>query len=158
MKNTCCPQHAIRCRVPEFHASKSQKATVNKFVKFITEGGKEGEKGFGGLPATPLKKSLSSSTKGKGKHQATEFDLVQAFASVEYDAVNPLKTAHLAHRFEVTLEPASFTEEKYALYKKYQMQVHKDAESKVTRQGFTRFLCEGPLVVRFLFPSFQYKV
>lgn len=43
------------------------------------------------------------------------------------------------------MEPASFTEEKFGLYKKYQTSIHGDADSKVTRSGFKRFLCESPL-------------
>lgn len=46
---------------------------------------------------------------------------------------------------QYTLEPASFTEEKYDLYKKYQTQVHHEAEDTVSRKGFKRFLVDTPL-------------
>lgn len=48
---------------------------------------------------------------------------------------------------EITIEtePASFSEEKFQLYKKYQVAVHQDKEEEVTPQGFTRFLIESPL-------------
>ena len=46
---------------------------------------------------------------------------------------------------QYTLEPASFTEEKYDLYKKYQTQVHHEPEATVSRKGFKRFLVDTPL-------------
>jgi arginine-tRNA-protein transferase len=45
------------------------------------------------------------------------------------------------------MEPACCTAEKFELYKKYQIAVHKDPESKLQKDGFTRFLCDGPLQV-----------
>jgi len=47
---------------------------------------------------------------------------------------------------EVTTELASFTEEKYELYREYQMAIHGDAPDKLTPEGFTRFLIESSLV------------
>ncbi|KAG8992087.1 Arginyl-tRNA--protein transferase 1 [Tulasnella sp. 427] len=43
----------------------------------------------------------------------------------------------------VTLEPSSFTEEKFRLFCEYQRSVHKDDDK--SRQGFKSFLCETPL-------------
>lgn len=56
----------------------------------------------------------------------------------------------VAHRcwlrwIQVVLEPASFTEEKYALYQKYQLGIHQD--KKNTESGFKRFLVDSPLNV-----------
>lgn len=50
-----------------------------------------------------------------------------------------------AHKFEVELELDKFTEEKYKLYENYQQHVHGDPPHKITRAGFTRFLCDSPL-------------
>ncbi|OAA67212.1 arginine-tRNA-protein transferase 1 [Niveomyces insectorum RCEF 264] len=55
------------------------------------------------------------------------------------------KGAEPAHRFEVTLEPDTFTEEKFLLFENYQRLVHKEPPSKITRQGFESFLCGSPL-------------
>lgn len=49
------------------------------------------------------------------------------------------------HKFEVTLEPDTFTEEKYALFDNYQRHVHHEGDSDVSRAGFKRFLCSSPL-------------
>ena len=48
-----------------------------------------------------------------------------------------------AHKFEVTLEPDKFTEEKYNLFEQYQRIIHKEPPSKISRHGFKRFLCSG---------------
>lgn len=44
-----------------------------------------------------------------------------------------------------TLEPASFTAEKYELHKRYQEILHNDPPSKITERGFTSFLVDSPL-------------
>lgn len=61
----------------------------------------------------------------------------------EADQLPPLPAP--AHRFEVTLEPDDFTQEKYEVYLAYQMSVHKELESKNKPDQFRRFLCESPL-------------
>ncbi|KAJ9665558.1 Arginyl-tRNA--protein transferase 1 [Coniosporium apollinis] len=75
--------------------------------------------------------------------QRTEFDLVETVHESEYDRVP--KPPEPEHRFEVTLEPDTFTEEKYKLYANYQRVVHHDTPSEITRTGFKRFLCGSPL-------------
>ncbi|KAJ1998819.1 Arginyl-tRNA--protein transferase 1 [Coemansia thaxteri] len=45
--------------------------------------------------------------------------------------------------FEVRLERAGFSEEKYRVFEKYQVAVHGDEDA--TRHGFKRFLCDSPL-------------
>ena len=47
--------------------------------------------------------------------------------------------------FKVTLEPSSFTEEKFELYKKYQAKIHND--HRESPSGFKRFLVDSPLEV-----------
>ncbi|KAL8841617.1 MAG: hypothetical protein Q9170_000831 [Blastenia crenularia] len=48
-----------------------------------------------------------------------------------------------AHNFEVHLEPDSYTEEKFALFQNYQLHVHNESRSEITKGGFKRFLCSG---------------
>jgi len=43
------------------------------------------------------------------------------------------------------MEAATSTEEKFQLYKRYQMKVHGDKESKLKDSSFRRFLCDSPL-------------
>lgn len=53
-----------------------------------------------------------------------------------------------SHSMEVTLEEPVFTEEKYQLYRKYQIVVHQTSESSSELQpdGFQEFLCKTPLI------------
>ena len=44
--------------------------------------------------------------------------------------------------------PATATKEIFALYKRYQVAVHKDKPTEVSMKGFERFLCQSPLQVR----------
>eukprot|EP00762_Andalucia_godoyi_P005791 ANDGO_06953.mRNA.1 Arginyl-tRNA--protein transferase 1 len=50
-----------------------------------------------------------------------------------------------ANSFTVQILPSEFSDEKYALYKKYQMAVHKDAEKDLSEDRFANFLCDSPL-------------
>ncbi|OCH90708.1 hypothetical protein OBBRIDRAFT_819164 [Obba rivulosa] len=49
-----------------------------------------------------------------------------------------------AHEFEVTLESASYTDEKFTLYKSYQKEIHLEQVEKRS-EGFKNFLVETPL-------------
>jgi arginine-tRNA-protein transferase len=71
------------------------------------------------------------------------FDFVEEIHRSDYDNVK--RPPEPAHRFEVTLEPAGFTAEKYELFHNYQQNVHKEKASSISRAGFKRFLCESPL-------------
>lgn len=47
---------------------------------------------------------------------------------------------------QVTLEPASYTEEKFALYSRYQKEIHHEIWDREP-SGFKEFLVQNPLVV-----------
>ena len=49
------------------------------------------------------------------------------------------------HHFEVSIEPDTFTEEKYQLFDNYQRNVHHEGDSDISKAGFKRFLCNSPL-------------
>ena len=49
-------------------------------------------------------------------------------------------------RLTIELEASTFTEEKFELYKRYQVDDHKDKPEDVTAKGFQRFLVTSPLV------------
>ena len=74
--------------------------------------------------------------------QKIDFDLVHTVHAAEVEQLKPVEPAH---RFQVTLEPDTFTDEKYQLYKNYQIHVHHDEPKDVAPSGFRRFLCESPL-------------
>lgn len=75
--------------------------------------------------------------------QRNGFQLCEVIHEAEY--TNLKRPPEPAHRFEVTLEPDNFTEEKFQLFSNYQQAVHHDFPSEVTQGGFRRFLCDSPL-------------
>ncbi|GAA5883804.1 hypothetical protein JCM3774_003663 [Rhodotorula dairenensis] len=90
--------------------------------------------------------------KGKGKARAApaplrppNADWTELVHAGDWRRGGDAESAQFKHRFEYSLEPASFTEEKYELYKKYQTQVHHEAEDSVSPKGFKRFLVDTPL-------------
>lgn len=77
------------------------------------------------------------------KRGKTEFDFVGVVHESEASSLKP--GVKPAHRFEVTLEPDTFTEEKYGLFDAYQRYVHHEGDADISRAGFRRFLCSTPL-------------
>ena len=51
--------------------------------------------------------------------------------------------------WQITLEPARFSEEFFDLYVRYQVAIHDDPVDKLTRRQFADFLVETPLIVSF---------
>ncbi|CAO3569189.1 unnamed protein product [Mortierella alpina] len=101
-----------------------------------------------GLESTLPAAAAAAAAQGKkqkprkaAKNAAT--DLKTRISSSEY-----LLNAEIAswkHRFRTKLEPSSCTDEKHALYVKYQMQIHHDPRSKCHVRNFTNFLVDTPL-------------
>jgi arginine-tRNA-protein transferase len=58
---------------------------------------------------------------------------------------NLIRSLEPEHKFEVTLEPDIFTEEKFKLFEDYQRHVHHEPPSKISPSGFKSFLCGSPL-------------
>ncbi|KAL9045650.1 MAG: hypothetical protein Q9214_001339, partial [Letrouitia sp. 1 TL-2023] len=83
------------------------------------------------------------------KRRESHFAVCEAVHESEYSFVKKpfdSKTKRVvkpAHTFEVSLEPDSFTEEKYQLFANYQRVVHHEGPSEYSRSGFKRFLCSG---------------
>lgn len=63
----------------------------------------------------------------------------------ESEACNLKPDLHPDHQYTVTLEPSTFTEEKFQLFNHYQRDVHHETDSDISRPGFKRFLCSSPL-------------
>ena len=72
------------------------------------------------------------------------FDIVERVHEPEAAYLKPAPPEP-AHKLVVTLEPDDFTEEKYAVFENYQRVVHREPPSKISRNGFSRFLCKSPL-------------
>ncbi|KAF9909074.1 Arginyl-tRNA--protein transferase 1 [Linnemannia zychae] len=170
LRDSCCPQYTIRMEANEFEASKHQRQVVNRFNNFIQEGDdnfdkdiaarqqerKATEKGGSeetkpedeseqssatAIAATPATAGKKQKPRKAPKNVAT--DLRTRIRSSEY-LLSPDITSW-KHRLRIKLEPSSFTEEKHALYTKYQMDVHHEPRSKCQAKNFTSFLIDSPL-------------
>ncbi|KAF2830211.1 arginine-tRNA-protein transferase 1 [Ophiobolus disseminans] len=128
----CCPHYTIRLPVASFRPSKDQRRTVNKWNDYVL--GEEYKKKAAKLhPVSKEEKARLKNT----------FDFVREVQRSDLDNVK--RPPEPAHRFEVTLEPAKFSEEKYQLFHNYQQNVHKEKPSQISKSGFKRFLCDTPL-------------
>ena len=83
------------------------------------------------------------------------FKLSQAVHKAEYSGLDTLvhpksrRVVEPAHKLEVLLDEDTFTEEKYSLFKHYQMEVHKESADQISKHSFRRFLCSGMAHSRF---------
>ncbi|KAI0352829.1 hypothetical protein OH77DRAFT_1427947 [Trametes cingulata] len=127
MKRTCCPQYTIKLDALEFKPSKSQRKLLNRWNRFVLQGNNKGA-------------SDPKSAKGKGK-AVHVFNLTEDIHAGERSFVKDLTPAH---NFEVTLEPASYTEEKFNLYVSYQKEIHHEGDKAPS--SFKGFLVQTPLV------------
>ncbi|THW36084.1 arginine-tRNA-protein transferase 1 [Aureobasidium pullulans] len=129
---SCCPHYTIRLPADSLVARNDQRKALNSWNKFVLgeEYIKETAKRF-------------PKTKEEKARQRNGFDLLQTVHEAENDKLKPVEPAH---RFEVTLEPDECTEEKFQLYKNYQIHVHHDEPGEVTKKGFERFLCKSPII------------
>jgi arginine-tRNA-protein transferase len=112
--------------------SKDQRRTVNKWNDFVL--GDDYKKAAAKLH--PVSKEEKARLKNG-------FDLLQEIRRADLENVK--RPPEPAHRFEVTLEPANYTVEKFELFRDYQSHVHKEKPSEISQSGFKRFLCTSPL-------------
>ncbi|KAK9456862.1 arginine-tRNA-protein transferase [Dipodascopsis uninucleata] len=131
LRNSCCPQYCIRLEASKFKPSKEHRQGLNRFSRFIL--------------GTALDEKLHKINGRKMK----EFNLLDAVHRAEYDTIpeSLLSEAPPDHKLVVTLEPASYTEEKFYLYKHYQTHCHKEEEFSVDSESFERFLCSNSFTV-----------
>ncbi|CDO68698.1 hypothetical protein BN946_scf184652.g25 [Trametes cinnabarina] len=162
LKRSCCPQYTIKLDALQFKPSKSQRKLLNRFNRFVSQGDsreasndpvQSASTNFG--PDAHLRTSQPSQHMGKGKGKGVHiFELTKDIHASEV-AFTQCDTP-MAHKFEVksgvTLEPSSFTEEKFALYKSYQKEIHHEDDKAPS--SFKRFLVQSPLIPqRIEYPS-----
>ncbi|KWU42599.1 hypothetical protein RHOSPDRAFT_2986, partial [Rhodotorula sp. JG-1b] len=143
MSRTCCPQYTISLDASRFRPSRGQRQVLSRFAAFVRDGDRQDSSNVvSSSSGGDGKKKKPDKGKGKGKARAPDADWTELVHAGDWnDDAGP----ELEHRFEYTLEPASFTEEKYDLYEKYQTQVHHEPAATVSRKGFKRFLVDTPL-------------
>ena len=132
LRGSCCPQYTIRLDADGFHASKDQRQALNRFNKHV-------------LGDSYIKEAAKRypRSRDQAKKRNTDFDLVERIHEVERAELPTPPDP--AHALTITLEPSSFTEEKYALYENYQRVVHNEPPSRISKHGFKNFLCSSPL-------------
>ncbi|KIW26049.1 uncharacterized protein PV07_09178 [Cladophialophora immunda] len=135
---SCCPHYTIRLKASEFHPGKDQRRAINRWNDYVL-----------GPEYKRKAAMLCPQSREEKRRMRDKFDLSTAVHKAEYDNVKrPVakKTGvpiEPAHRFEVNLEGDSFTKEKYDVFLKYQLRIHKDPASRWKETDFKRFLCTG---------------
>ncbi|KAK4101507.1 hypothetical protein N658DRAFT_425771 [Parathielavia hyrcaniae] len=131
-KQSCCPHYTLRLDSAQFKPTKDQRQAVNRFNRHIV-----GDS----YPREAARLHPRSRVEARRRHNV--FDLVERIHEPEAEALpSPPSPDHV---FTVTLEPDTFTEEKYAVFENYQRVVHGEPPGKISRSGFRRFLCNSPL-------------
>ncbi|TPX07889.1 uncharacterized protein E0L32_010464 [Thyridium curvatum] len=131
-KNACCPHYTLRLDSTAFISTRDQRQTVNRFNRYV-------------LGDTYLKEAARRYPRSREetKRRDQHFDLVERIHEAESSHLKtPLEPAH---DFVVTLETDDFTDEKYAVFENYQRTVHNEPPSRITPNGFRRFLCDSPI-------------
>ncbi|KAG0709512.1 arginine-tRNA-protein transferase [Suillus ampliporus] len=145
LRRSCCPQYTIRLDATAFKPSRSQRKLVNRWNHFVMQGHKSETSDPPLLEGTSSTSKPARPSKSEGnasKRAPPNFSLSTSIHSSECNFIPPNETSR--HKFEVTLEPSTYSEEKYALYVLYQRQIHHDEHN--TPEGFTRFLVRSPLI------------
>ncbi|KAK4162236.1 putative Arginyl-tRNA--protein transferase [Cladorrhinum sp. PSN259] len=132
-KNSCCPHYTLRLDSSEFRPTKDQRQAVNRFNRHV----------LGETYARDAAK-LYPRSREQVRRRNNEFDLVERIHEAEAKFCKGPPPPR-AHEFVVTLEPDTFTEEKYAVFENYQRIIHQEPPEKITELGFKRFLCNSPL-------------
>ncbi|EME49655.1 hypothetical protein DOTSEDRAFT_143846 [Dothistroma septosporum NZE10] len=129
---SCCPHYTIRLPASEFKPSRDQRQALHRWNRHVLGERyiKEAEKNF-------------PKTKEEKKRSKDSFDLEHTLH--ESERINLKPGIEPDHRFEVTLEPDKFTEEKFELFDNYQRHVHHEQDEDVSASGFRRFLCSSPV-------------
>lgn len=126
MYDTCCPAYTIRLKASNFAPSKKHKQLYRRIDRYLATGD---------IHATvPDSKGQANSVNNKkrGNKSTTQEAIVEPIASA-------------VHTLTVETVEASYTTEKYLLYRRYQLEIHRDESDDVTEKGFKRFLVESPL-------------
>lgn len=135
---SCCKLYTIKLDAGNFRVEKKHRQALNKFNKYVLGDSYRPSNSSISVPEMPDSVRQAANNKNE-----PTFNLRQAVHAAEYQG--PDRIASRRCKFKVILEPASYSREKFNVYKKYQTIIHKDKESEVTSKGFRNFLCESPI-------------
>ncbi|KAL8972714.1 MAG: hypothetical protein Q9183_000399 [Haloplaca sp. 2 TL-2023] len=137
-RNACCPNYTIRLDAGDFRPTRDLRSTVNAWNRYIS-----------GPDYREKAARLCPLSREEKKWRKNNFDLLTAIHETEAIRIqrptDPKTGEEIkpAHEFQVYLEPDSYSEEKYAVFKDYQYHVHNEGPDEVSKAGFKRFLCSG---------------
>ncbi|KAG2083812.1 arginine-tRNA-protein transferase [Suillus cothurnatus] len=145
VRRSCCPQYTIRLCLSEFNLgldaiafkpSRSQRKLINRDTSDspLLQGISSA--------SMPTRPSKSGGTSNASKRDSPKISLSTSIHAAESDFIFPNATAR--HDFKVTLEPSTYSEEKYTLYPLYQRQIHHDPHN--TPEDFKRFLVKSHFI------------
>ena len=137
---TCCPQHTIRLDAQAYRPSKAQRRALNQLYWTLC-----------GRPKP---------ARWKGKWGSTgSYDVEHHVRLVMHDDSSdivdlsdsswpPLEAPYDSipnERIKLSLRRATSTDEKYALFRRYQKHIHREAEDEISsRRGWEQFLVRAP--------------
>ena len=110
---------------------------VNGFLNFLCEGGGVGGSEGGG-PSNGVDK-MPLPSRGKARSGGT------APGKVGGQKQGSATGAGSEQKLEISFVRPECSDEVFSLYKKYQMEVHKETEEEISKEAFTHFLVETPL-------------
>ncbi|KAI1974034.1 Arginyl-tRNA--protein transferase 1 [Ophidiomyces ophidiicola] len=138
LERSCCPHYTMRLEAAAYKPRKDQRKALNRWNRFVL-----------GQEYIRNAAMLCPKTRQEAKSRKNTFDLRQRVHEAEYSQlprpINPKTKLPIepAHKFEVKIEADSLSLEKYNVFLKYQMAVHKDREERWKQSDFKRFLCSG---------------
>ncbi|KAN0064434.1 Arginyl-tRNA--protein transferase 1 [Thecaphora frezii] len=176
LARTCCPQIPIRLDVAAFRPGKGQRRALANLIFYVRQNGRKPARWKGkwsrgrdwravqrwsevewhegdplAIPSVtstlPVTSSAAATAKGKERSQnearsATGPEPEPGTQRSWADTVAGPRTRKL----QTILRPSSSTDEKYALFRKYQAKIHGEAEDKISpRKGWERFLVDTNL-------------
>ncbi|KAH9940591.1 arginine-tRNA-protein transferase [Amylocystis lapponica] len=136
LKRSCCAQYTIKLDALEFKPSRSQRQLMNRWNRFIIHGDDKG--------SSTSEDNKSGNGPEKRPPKPNKLPAYDSLASAIHASESDFVTGQEpVHKFSVTLEPASYSDEKFALYESYQSEIH--LEENNSPDGFEGFLVESPL-------------
>jgi len=129
MHETCCPAYTIRLHVDQYNMTRSHKKVIKTVEKYLSTPTNDiTTDDIALVPSSDSKQDILS---------ATSQSILSSVTSSNNSCSRVLT---------MELEKSSYSDEKFQLYKRYQVAVHMDEPSSLSPRGFKRFLVDSPLV------------
>jgi len=124
LDKSCCPQNTIRLRSLEYKISKSHKKVLKKMEKYLT-------------------KSPDNTSELINKPEFPTVNSPETLVKWFNYAKNYKPFGK--QRLKITICKSKLEKPSFELYKKYQINIHKDKPEKIKEDGYKRFLIDSPL-------------